>query len=163
MSDNIGRDIVYTPNEVGNLVVSAVKERRENPGAGVRSSIPTLDEHLLPLRPGELVTIIGRPSNYKSGLMQYWARKVAEEIDNESEVVVYVTWEMGVEELGLYDLAASACLNAVDIAQGRVSEDAWAQLQQAAMRRASIPLWLIGHSVERRKKRPDLTLSNVAR
>jgi replicative DNA helicase len=163
MSDNATRDIIYTPNEVGNIVVAEVQQRRANPGAGVRSYIKPLDEHLLPLRPGELVVIIGRTSNYKSGLMQYWARNIAQDIEGDGEMVVYVTWEMAVEELGLYDLAASACLNASDIAQGRVSDDAWERLQIAAMQRAAIPLWLIGHSVDRRKKRPDLTLSNVGR
>ncbi len=160
------RDIVYTPAEVGTLVLSAVQDRREHPGAGVRSYIPVLDKHLLPLRPGELVTVMGRPSNYKTGLMQFWARNVAHEIvdtDAEHEVVIFVTWEMAVEELGLYDLAGTAQLDASEISQGRVDDTAWDRLQTAAMQRATIPLWIVGHSIERRRKRPDLTLSNVAR
>lgn len=156
-------DIVYQPLDVGKIVVREVDERRKHPGAGVRSYIKPLDEHLLPLRPGELVVVIGRTSNYKSGLMQYWARNIAQDIDGDGEIVVYVTWEMAVEELGLYDLAASASINASEIAQGRVSDEAWERLQAAAMQRAAIPLWLIGHSVDRRKRRPDLTLSNVGR
>ena len=158
--------LIYKPNEVGDLVVKAVQERRDNPGAGIRSYIANLDQNLLPLRPGELVTVMGRPSNYKSGFMQCWARRVAEEIRKEdglNEMVVFVTWEMAVEEIGLYDLAASAALNASEIYQGRVSDETWERLQVSAMNRAAVPLWIVGHSIERRRKRPDLTLSNVAR
>lgn len=159
-------DLIYQPADVGTLVVKAVQERRDNPGAGIRSYIANLDKHLLPLRPGELVTVMGRPSNYKSGFMQFWARQVAEGIRKEdglNEMVVFVTWEMAVEEIGLYDLAASAALDASEIYQGRVSDETWERLQVAAMDRAAVPLWIVGHSIERRHRRPDLTLSNVAR
>jgi len=160
------REIVYSPAEAGNLALRVIDERRRNPG-GVRLGIPCVDEALLPLRPGELCTVIGRPSNYKSGLLQYWARKVARDIlaedAYEREIVVFVTWEMAVEEIVLYDLAASTRLVASDIAQGRVDEAVWEKLQAAAMNRASVPLWLIGHSIERRRKRPRLALSNVAK
>jgi replicative DNA helicase len=160
------RDILYTPSEVGTLVLGAVQERRANPGAGIRLGVADVDRQLQPLRPGELVTVTGRPGNYKSGLMQFWARKVAQELvaaGDAEGVVVYVTWEMAVEEIGLYDLAAATSLNAAEVAQGRLDDEAMERLQAAAMRRACIPLWLVGHSIERRKKRPRLTMSNVAR
>lgn len=161
------QDITYSPAEVGNLVVKTISERKARPGAGIRMGIPSVDKMLLPLRPGDLVTITGRPSNYKSGLMSYWARKVARELtesdDGENKIVVYITWEMAIEELGLYDLAASTGLSAAELSQGRCSDIEFDNLQEAAMKRAMSPLWLIGHSIERRKKRTRLTMSNVAR
>ena len=166
MPEQHARDIVYTPSEVGTLVLGAVSERKANPGAGIRLGIPEVDAQLLPLRPGELVTITGRPGNYKSGLMQFWARRVANELlasQDEHGIVVYVTWEMAVEEIGLYDLAAATALDAAELAQGRLDDAAFERLQAAAVRRACIPLWLIGHSIERRKKRPRLTMGNVAK
>lgn len=159
------KDIVYTPPQVGTLVLKAIEERKSNPGAGVRMHISTVDDQLLPLRPGELVTVMGRPSNYKSGLMEFWARKVAQEIITEGaekEMVVFVTWEMAVEELGLYDLASSTSLDAAEISQGRIDDATWAKLQAAAMKRAALPLWVLGHSIERRKKRPRLTVNNIS-
>lgn len=166
MSNEYDSSIVYTPTEVAKLVLSAVKERRDHPGAGVRSYVTPLDEVMLPMRPGELITVMGRQSNYKSGLMQYMARRVAEQIRNDEEageIVVYITWEMAVEELGLYDLAASTGISAVDISQGRIDDGSWEALELAAAKRSIVPLWLIGHSVERRKRRPDLTLTNIAK
>lgn len=167
MTDAKGvREIVYTPAEVSGLVLEAVEERRADPGAGIRLGIRSVDHDLLPLRPGELITITSRPGHYKSGFMERWARMIAQDLlkeDKKQEVVVYVTWEMAVEEIGLYDLAAAISLNAADVAQGRIDDAGLEKLRGAAMRRASIPLWLVGHSIKRRKKRTRLTLTNVAR
>jgi len=160
------RDIVYTPNEAATLAVNAIQERRQHPGAGVRLGIPCIDKDMLPLRPGDLVTILGRPSDYKSGLMQFWARNLAHEIideDAKQDIVVFVTWEMAVEELCLYDLAAVTRLNAADLSQGRIDDSAWERLQAAAMKRAVTPMWFVGHSIERRKRRPRLTMTNIAK
>jgi len=159
------RDIIYTPPEIGNLVLDTINERRKNPGAGIRFGVADVDKKLLPLRPGELITIVGRPSNYKSGLMGYWSRRIADQLvneDNSKEVVVFVTWEMAIEEMALYDLAAVTKLNAAEIAQGRIDDDAWESLQKAAMKRSARPLWLVGHSMARRKRRPRLSLTNIA-
>lgn len=167
MVEQTAQDIVYSPSQVGNLVLNTISERKAKPGAGVRFGIPRVDKQMLPLRPGELITVTGRPSNYKSGLMTFWARKVAKDIaaDTESDkkVVVYITWEMAIEEIGLYDLSASTGLSASELSQGRCSDVDFESLRLAAMKRAMSPLWLIGHSIERRKKRPRLTLSNVAK
>lgn len=161
------RDIIYSPNEISNLVLDTIQERKAKPGAGVRLGIPDIDKQMLPLRPGELITITGRPSNYKSGLMSFWARWLAKEIanseDSENKVVIYITWEMAIEEIGLYDLAASSGLSAAELAQGRCSDIDFDNLKTAAMKRAMSPLWLIGHSIERRKKRPRMSMTNVAR
>lgn len=165
MTEN-ARDLIYTPSEVGTLVLGAIEERRADPGAGIRLGISPVDQALLPLRPGELVTITSRPGHYKSGLMTFWARNIARDLlkeEKKQDVVVFVTWEMAIEEIGLYDLAAAIKLDAADLAQGRVDDAGLVKLQGAAMRRASIPLWLVGHSIKRRKKRTRLTLSNVAR
>ena len=167
MTDEKGvRAIVYTPAEVSGLVLEAVEERRGASGAGIRLGIKPVDRELLPLRPGELVTVTSRPGHYKSGLMQFWARNIARDLlkqEKKQEVVVFVTWEMAIEEIGLYDLAAAVKIDAAELAQGRIDDEGLEKLRGAAMRRASIPLWLVGHSIKRRKKRTRLTLSNVAR
>ena len=159
------RTTVYTPAEVSALVLNSIKATRERKGLGIPSYMPALDKYLKPARPGQLLIIMGRPSNYKSGLMQYMARSVALDIIREGaerEIVVYVTWEMPVEDLGLYDLAAQMGVPASQLTEGTIDDDLWQAVQVAAMRRAGLPLWIVGHSVERRRKRPNLTLTNVA-
>lgn len=161
-------DIVYTPAEIGSLTIAAVDDRRKNPGSGLRCYMPAIDKFFVPARPGDLVTVMGSPSNGKSLLMQFWARKLATDLiaggsATERDIVVYITWEMAAEELGLYDLAAQTSLAVNDIGRGALNDAQWTALQNAATKRATVPTWIIGHSIERRRKRPDLTLSNVAR
>lgn len=164
MDDN-QNEIVYTPSNVSTLSIKAIEDRRNNPDGGVRCYIPTVDKVLKPCRGGELVTVMGRPSNYKSGFMQHWARHVAEDLKagDSHEIVVYITWEMAVEELGVYDLAAALQISTEDLQDGRLDDATWERLQAQAMKRATLPLWIIGHSLERRHKRPNLTLSNIAK
>ncbi len=159
------REIAHRPPEISRLVLDEVARRRQHPTAGTALGLPNVDAKLKPLRPGDLMTIIARPSHYKSGLAQWWARRLAQQsLDEESdEVVVYTTWEMAIEELGIYDLSAAARLDASEVANGQLTDDDWAALQAAAMRRSALPLWYVGHSLANRKKRLRLTLWTVER
>jgi len=159
------RDIVFTPNDAVRLAMKTIEERRATKNVGVRIGIPPVDDYLLPCRPGELITILGMTSNYKSGLMQYWARYVANDIVKqgiEDECVVYVTWEQAIEEMLTFDLSAVAKLSATDVFQGRISDEQMAVLQTIhGVHRAVTPIFLIGHSLQEEKRRPRLTLTAV--
>ncbi len=160
------RDIVHSPNDAVAAALETIRERRTTVGVGARTGIETLDEYLLPARPGELVTVIGQSSNYKSGLMQWWARHTAEQIVAEKIVdqcAVYVTWEQAIEEMLVFDLAATARISATDIFQGKVSDEEMRRLEeQVGARRSVMPLYLIGHSLGEGKARPRLTLDAIA-
>lgn len=159
-------DIIFTPQQVSTLAMKVVEERKTTPGAGVRLGISSVDKDMLPLRPGELCAVIGRPSNYKTGLMLYAARNEVKKILDsgvENECVVYITWEIAVEESGLIELANATHIDVSHIAQGTINDGDWAALMGAALQRAVTPLWVIGHSITYRKKRPTLTMSDVAR
>lgn len=158
------QDLVFSPAQVSSLVLETLQGNMTRPGGGVRLHIPSIDAGLLPLRPSELVTVMGRPSNFKTGLMGFWAREEARRVAGEDlpdEIVVFVTWEMAVEELGLFDIAAQAGLDASELAQGKISQDEWKRLEEAAMKRSALPIWLLGHSIKNRRKRHRLTMSNV--
>lgn len=160
------RDIVYSPNDVSKLALAELKTRRENPGAGVRTHITSLDETVIPLRPGDLVIIMANSSHGKTSLMQYILRQEAKKIiekraEPEKEIVVFVTWETAVEELGMYDISSYTKIPSDKLYQGNVSGDDWKNLETAAFKRSTMPVWVIGHSIARRKKRPSLTMSNV--
>lgn len=145
------------------MTVGLVEERRQNPSAGVQTGIPELDEYFLPLRPGQLATIIGRPSNYKSGLGQFIARHNANEIVrlglDDSQYVAYLTWEQAVEEMTLYELAQATGQDASQLEQGRVND--WNELMFAATRRGTVPFWIFGHSITRRRQRPRMTMRDA--
>lgn len=158
-----GRELAYTPAEVARYTLEEIKRRRDNPAAGVPLGLSTVDRIMNPLRPGELVTILGRSSHYKSGLAQWWARWLAQSTltDEQAGCVVYGTTEMAIEELGLYDMASTARVDAARVAHGDLTDDEWRALEGAAMRRAALPLWLLGHSLAMRKKRIRMTIRTI--
>lgn len=162
-SDRSGRELAYTPPEVARYTLEEIARRRNNPDSGVPIGISTVDCMMNPLRPGELVTIIGRSSHYKSGLAQWWARGLAQGVLAHPEMgcVVYGTTEMAIEELGLYDIAATAKVDAARVAHGDLDDAEWQQLEAAAMRRAALPLWLLGHSLAHRKQRIRMTIRTI--
>jgi replicative DNA helicase len=159
-------DISWTPNDAVAAALATIEARRTTVGVGVRLGLPGVDDYLCPCRPGELITVIGMSSNYKSGLMQYWARETANMIVKENvlnECVVYVTWEQAIEEMLAFDLATTARMSATDIMQGKVSDEEMERLRlEHGGRRSMMPLYLIGHSIAEGKRRPRLTLDNVA-
>lgn len=164
LTDEQVKHVVFTPNDAVKIALSNIEQRRNSRGAGIRLGLPSIDNYLLPGRPGELITVMGMSSNYKSGLMQYWSRQIAQEIkDNhaEDECVVYISWEQAIEEMMAFDLAFSAKMNATEIYQGRVNDEELERLRLAAFKRIVFPVWLIGHSVEERADRPMLSLTAV--
>jgi len=159
------RDIVFTPNDAVVAAIKTIEDRRTHVGVGVKMGLGVVDDYMLPGRPGELITILGMTSNYKSGLMQFWARYVANDIVEsqiENECVIYVTWEQAIEEMLTFDLSATARLSVTDVLRGQISEDEMERLRLIhGPRRAVMPVYLIGHSLAEGHKRPHLTLSAI--
>ena len=158
------KDIVFTPNEAAKEALATIEERRTQVGVGVRIGIDCLDEYFMPARPGQLITVIGMTSHYKTGFMSFWARQAAEVIKQDEalkQAVVYVTWESAVEELLALDLAATLKMSATDIFQGKITDEQMDNLRAAAFKRGTLPVWIIGHSIKEGRKRPRLTLTVV--
>jgi len=159
------KDLVYTPGMVSEFTLKEIERRASDQGGGITFGLPNVDKKLVPLRPGELTVIIGRPSMYKSGLAQWWARSLAEQQLNttDDKIVVYVTTEMAIEELGLYDLSVAARLDASTVASGALSSSDIEKLERAAAHRAALPLWLLGHSLALRRKRLSINMFSIER
>lgn len=163
-TSNVARsEIAYTPAEVARYTLEELQRRKDHKSIGVPMGLGPVDAKMNPLRPGELVTLLGRPGHYKSGLAQWWARWLALDILNQqqSDMVVYGTCEMAIEELGLYDLAVQASLDASAVARGDINNAEWDALEAASMKRAALPLWLLGHSLARRKKRAHMSIYTI--
>lgn len=158
-------DVVFSPNDAAKEALATIEERRTQVGVGVRLGVPCVDAYLQPARPGQLLAVIGMTSNYKTGLMTFWARNAAKQMADSdmNQAVVYVTWESAVEELLALDMAATLRISATDIFQGRITDEQMEQLRVTAFQRAALPVWIIGHSIKEGRKRPRLTLSLVAR
>ena len=177
MAETDPRDIVYSPSDIFTIGTNYLDYRRKNKGTGIPLYLDSLDTPdkdgnvLLPLLPGELITVIGRPGSGKTGFMMRWARERAKRLKEagiQNRVVVYASWEQSIEELHAFNVAAEARENnsTVDVtrmARGEITDQEWEDIMAAGASRVELPLWFIGHSMERRKKRPKITLTALGK
>lgn len=157
------QDLLFAPADVARIGIANLDYRRKNKGMAIPFGIPSVDKDYLPLLPGELETIIGRPGNGKTGVMIQRARKRAEYLaaKGERRAVVYATCEQTVEELYAFGVAAETGINISSMARGEINNGEWAKIELATMTQGAMPLWLIGPSKEKRRKRPRITVSAV--
>jgi len=148
--------LIHTPSQLAAEYVAWAEHIQSTPG--VKFNVPAIDKAVIPMRPGDLVSIIGRPGHGKTCLLAYFAREQARQIEAsgnaEREAVVYVTWEQSAEELEAF-FQTEGGYSVSDIAWGRVDLDI---VRKQAIRRAKVPIWVIGHGIGRAgKSTPRMT------
>jgi replicative DNA helicase len=140
---------IYTPAESTTRFVQYVNHLYDTPG--IKFGVPSIDKKVLPMRPGEVIGITGRPGHGKSSLQSYFALQEAKRIiadgTTESEIVLYVTWEQSVE---VQELFFQAALQGYDYS---ISDLAWGRadrqkvIEKAIKNRVSNPIWIAGVSL----------------
>jgi replicative DNA helicase len=158
-------DVLFTPPEAATAALAALEYRRAHAADGIYLGIQAIDAHLTPVLSDNLVTILGRPGHGKTGIMLWWARREARRIVASGDlkrVVIYITYEQAVEDLMAFNVAADKRLSIGAMARGTLPEQDWSAALASLTGAVSLPLAIIGHSMERRLRRPRLTLSNVA-
>jgi len=158
------RDLVHTPAQMMSEFVRWSEQIQSEPG--VQFGIPAIDRVLIPIRAGNLVSIIARPGHAKTSLLVYLARQEGLRIlargKEEEECVVYTTWEQTSEELTAMLMACPGA-NLSDIVWGRADMD---QINRMAVKGARMPVWIIGHGISRAglkapRMTPDLVLDAI--
>ncbi len=158
------RLLVHTPAELGQEYLAWAERVRSD--GGIRWGIEAIDRVVLPMRAGDEISIIGRPGDGKTSILAYLARQEAARIIErgaaEKQAVVYVTWEQSAEELEAF-FHASSVQSIADIAWGRADLE---KIREQAVRRASVPIWVIGHGIGRATRRaprmtPDAVLGAI--
>lgn len=154
--------IIYSPPEVGKYTVEVLREFQANRGNEITTGIGSLDRVLLPLRPSELITVLGYTSHYKSGFMNFLTKEAIRQC-RPDDIVIKVTWEQSVEEDTLTWIANDSGISVATMVRGEVD---WEVTMKSYARRIATPLWIIGHSdreaMENRTSRPRLTMGDVA-
>jgi replicative DNA helicase len=143
------RALLHTPEELGQAHLAYAKSIIEH--GGLEWPIPCMNRDLtLPLRPGTMATICGRPGHCKStflGLVgKYHARKIVEEGRQMDEAIVHITWEQSVEELEAF-YQSDGEFTASDIAWGKVPLEV---IERRAAHRQFLPVYMIGLSITRK-------------
>lgn len=158
------RSLVHTPAELASSFVEWAGRIQRDPG--ITWGVPAIDKRVIPMRPGELVGLIGRPGHMKTSLLAYFAREEAKRIQArgaaETEAVVYVTWEQSAEELEAF-FQADGEDSVTDVAWGRAE---LAALTARSVGRVHVPIWVIGHGIGRAGKgtprmTPDVILGAI--
>lgn len=155
---------VYTPNDVAVYTMEVVDARRSSKHEALATTIGTLDMYMRPVLPGEVIFILANTGHGKTSLAQFWARQVVKQLerrDKLDEMVVFVSWETLVEELGLYDLCGMTGVEGTAAWYGDIDDEDVQKLRIAAMKRACMPLWVQGRSIKRRRREGAMTMGVV--
>ena len=97
------RGLFHKPDQLSAQYVQFIESIRK--GGNVDWGVPAMDTYgkIVPMRPGEVAGIIGRPGHGKSSIAAYLAKHNANKIIAEGrtneECIVFVTYEQSVEEL----------------------------------------------------------------
>jgi len=122
---------------------------------GVDWGVKAVDEKVIPIRPGEMGIIIGRPGHGKTSVLMYLARTEAERIQKRGtrgeECVAYVTWEESAEDVTRMLLGTpDAPYTATDLAWGKVDLDV---IRSQVVKQSEFPpVYVIGHGIMRAKR-----------
>lgn len=155
---------VFTPPEVATYGKLAIERVAKNQQRGLTLGIPGVRDYLAPVLPGQLVSVIAQTSNYKSGFLHSWEQHAARQLEAEGrtdEVLVHVSVEEVIEEQAYLLLARETGEDAGRLAIGQVQD--WDNLERAAIRIGTIPIYRIGESLARAEDFPLLTVSNMVR
>lgn len=159
-------DIIYTPPQAATLTINMVEGLEKTKDTGIVTGIADLDKYMTPMRAGELITVVGYTSNYKSGLMDNITKNASGIIKaEENEIIVKVTWEQSVEEDTLRWLASDTGISVTQLSQGILQEKEWKTLRTSAGKRGQSPMWIVGHSQQEFAKtgraRARMTMNDV--
>jgi replicative DNA helicase len=162
-TSNVER-LIYSPQQAAARTSELVKEFKDGTlKEGIKTNISSIDSRMLPFLPGELVTVLAYTSHGKTSWMNYVARQALKDI-KENEVVIKCTWEQSVEEDTLYWIANDSGIPITKLVLG-VDDTEWDVFMQSYTKRATTPLWIIGHSsIESQKQkriRPRMTMTNI--
>lgn len=154
-------DYIFTPPQVANLTKESVAHARANSHRMINFPIPEVRDYIAPLLPGEIFGVIAQTSNYKSGLIHFWEKSAAAELERSArdEVIIHVSTEESVEEQGNLYISAEMGVDAGELSRG-LNVD-WDRLEAAAIKIGTITIYRVGQSLMRPGHWDDLHLTNI--
>lgn len=155
---------VYTPPEVTQYGLAAIENIKNHSQRALSVGMAGIRDYFAPLMPGQLSAIIAQTSHYKSGFLHFLEKVAAGQLmaqGRNNEVLIHVSVEESIEEQAFLLLARESGESAGKLARGQVQD--WDQLQSAAIRVGTIPIYRIGESLARSEDFPHLSISNMIR
>lgn len=121
-----------------------------------------LDKHIIPLHPGDVMSVLARPGHGKSSFMAYLAKRTAQKVvergEDSNKCVIYFSWEQPIEEIEAFFQSGDS-YSSTDLAWGRVNLDA---VKRQSVKRASLPVWMGGKSLANSSRnQPEMTIDRI--
>ncbi len=147
-------DFVYRPARAVRVALAEFERRAAQ--VGVNWGVRPMDEYLIPMVPGDLVTVLARPGMGKTSLLLHLSRHIASRL-TQNETAVYATWETLVEEYVGAAASASSGFTLEDIGRGTADLPA---VRKAAIDLIDMGVTVLGRSMESPPGR-NMTLNDV--
>lgn len=155
---------VYTPTEISAYGLQAIQSAHQGDLRAIGIGIPTIQDYFAPVRPGQVVGVIGQTSHFKSGLMhliEHTNAKTLWSAGRERSAIVHISVEEDVEEQALLEFARYTGEDADRLYRGEVAN--WDNLIRKSYEIASVPIFYIGDSLARADDQQPLHLTNIDR
>ncbi len=157
-------ELVFTPSRVRDVTRSYLDELKKPDKPGISIGIGRVDEYISPLRAGELVTILARPGMGKSSLISHYAQRAAIRSAKEEGKFGFpliCSFEMAIEEFQVRRLSNESGIPVSSMRNG-LNDGDWGKIDVCVdTLKEEQPIVFIGHSLERKRGRPRLTIENI--
>lgn len=163
-------EFVYSSSDAVSLTRKLIHARHQQSAPGSTFGTSLVDEHVIPMQPGDLVVVCGRPGNGKSLIIRHLLYKATQEIlakgPDTKEATVLVSWEESVEQVTAYWLAVTGGYSATDMFMGKLTRYQLDDLETTITKVGTWPLYIIGLSSQRgtdgKRRRRLLTTDAVS-
>ena len=159
-------DLVFSPSQTAALTLQYLEQIRDNDAPiGVPVGIQEIDDYLIPLRPTDMMAVLGRPGGGKSMLIAHLARISAAMAATLGDYSSYgpsciVTAEMAIENYQVRELSNYLPMDSRQISDG--THNNWDGVVNAVRGvQTEWPTFYIGHSVMDRRRRPPMTIQAI--
>jgi replicative DNA helicase len=138
VSTGVGEDRLVSPGTAVDIYQSSLASRRVTGGNGLTWGLPSIDKHLNPAGPGQMIVLAARPSVGKTAL--------AEQIADHWSVhgpVLFVSLEMSLTSLIDRTVARTAGIPSSALIRGDVSDDEYDLASQTVEGRRTGGTWYL--------------------
>ena len=157
--------MIILPNEATDILHNYLRKIETGTGYGIPIGVKKIDEQLIPIENGQLMTVLARPNNGKSSVVNHYMRQASKQyMEHKTDYAppVLVTLESPIEEIQLRNLANFAAIDSKAI-RTRNNMD-WKTLHDSVDKMAvEFPMIYIGHSAYlTNKKKHRITFETIS-